>query len=49
MRIRYRQIAQERAIKSPVKMLIPTVLCVFPSLFVVTVGPAMVRIIRGGL
>jgi tight adherence protein C len=49
MRIRWRQIAQERAIKSPVKMLVPTVLCVFPSLFVVTVGPAFVRIVNGGL
>jgi len=49
MRIRWRQIAQERAVKAPVKMLIPTVLCVFPSLFVVTVGPAIVRIINGGL
>ncbi len=49
MRIKWRQIAQEKAIKAPVKMLVPTVFCVFPSLFVVTVGPAIVNLMHGAL
>ncbi|OAI41726.1 secretion protein [Planctomycetaceae bacterium SCGC AG-212-D15] len=47
MRIRRRQIAEEKAAKTAVQMLFPLILFIFPAIFVVLVGPAAIQIIEG--
>ena len=44
MRIKRRQHAQERAFGAPVKMVFPLIFCIFPSLFIVLLGPAAIKI-----
>lgn len=46
MRVQARQVAEEKAAKLGVKLVFPIFFCILPSLFVVTVGPVMVRIYR---
>ncbi|GBD37598.1 hypothetical protein HRbin36_02734 [bacterium HR36] len=44
MRTRRRQLAEERAQKTAVKLIFPLVLFIFPGVFVVLVGPAGIQI-----
>ncbi|MEY2449567.1 MAG: tight adherence protein [Acidimicrobiaceae bacterium] len=48
MRITRRQIAQEKAMKAPVKMLVPMVFCIFPPMFLITIGPAGISLASNG-
>lgn len=46
MRIRRRQRAEEKAHQAPVKMLFPMVFLIFPSMFIVLLGPAGFQVLR---
>lgn len=46
MRTRRRQIAEEKAAKTAVKLIFPLVIFIFPGIFVVLVGPAAITMIR---
>ncbi|MDB4331667.1 type II secretion system F family protein [bacterium] len=49
MRVKRRQIAEEKAAKTAVKMIFPLVLFIFPGIFVVLVGPAAITMYRNML
>ena len=46
MRTRRRQLAEEKAAKTAVKLIFPLVLFIFPGIFVILVGPAAITMVR---
>ena len=46
MRTTRRLKAEELAAKLPVKLLLPLIFFIFPSMFIVTIGPACIRMVR---
>jgi len=43
-RLKRQAAAEEKAMKAPIKMLIPTVIFIFPAMFIVVLGPALINI-----
>lgn len=46
MRLSRRQLAEEKAMKIPVKILFPMLLGIFPALFIVIIGPGAISIVQ---
>src|SRR3990172_2999742 len=49
MRIRRRQRAEEKAHQASIKMIIPMVFLIFPSIWVVLLGPAILQVMQAGI
>lgn len=46
LRLRRRQSAEEKAMKAPVKMMLPLVIFILPVLFIILLGPSVIRIME---
>lgn len=49
MRVKRRQRAQEKAQQAPVKMIIPMVFLIFPSIWIVLLGPSLIFLVEQGM
>lgn len=49
MRVKRRQRAQEKAQQAPVKMVIPLVFLIFPSIWIVLMGPSLIFLVEQGM
>ncbi|WP_102159559.1 type II secretion system F family protein [Zhihengliuella halotolerans] len=49
MRVKRRQRAEEKAMKLPVKILFPLLFFIFPTIFIVVMGPAVINILESPL
>jgi tight adherence protein C len=47
MRLKRRQVAEERAAKTTVKIVFPLVIFIFPCMFITLLGPAIIKIMHG--
>jgi tight adherence protein C len=45
-RLKRRQRAEERAMRIPVKIIFPLIICIMPTIFIVVLGPAAIQIVR---
>ncbi len=48
MRVKRRQRAEENAQRAPIKMLLPMVFLIFPTIVLILLGPAVLQIVRSG-
>lgn len=46
LRVKRRQRAEERALKLPVKVIFPLILCILPTIFIIVIGPGVIQISR---
>jgi tight adherence protein C len=46
LRTKRRQRAEEAAAKTAVKMVFPLVICIFPAIWIVTLGPAAIKFVQ---
>jgi len=49
MRVKRRQRAEQNAQRAPIKMLIPMVLLIFPTIVLILLGPAVLQIMRANI
>ena len=46
LREKRKQAAREKAMKAPIKMLFPLMIFIFPTIFVIVLGPAAIRMME---
>ena len=49
MRVRRRQRAEEKAMRAPLLMSFPLVVLIFPSIYVILLGPSLLIFLRSGM